>query len=63
MLEKWRGFVDKVGYGGGVLMDLSKAFETLGHDLLIAKLQAYGFSKMHTDLYSPTFLIDGRGLR
>ena len=32
------------GGGGGILMDLSKAFATLNHDL-IAKLHAYGFDK------------------
>ena len=45
LLERWKNVLDKKGYGGAVLMDLSKAFDTLNHDHLIAKLHAYGFSE------------------
>ena len=38
LIEKWKNIFDKKGYGSAVLMDLSKAFDTLNHDLLIAKL-------------------------
>ena len=37
--------LDQSGYAGAMLMDLSKAFDTLNHELLIAKLSAYGFEK------------------
>ena len=45
LIEKWQNIWDKKGYGGALLMDLSNAFDTLNHDLLIAKLHAYGFTK------------------
>ena len=44
-LNKFKSSLDKQGYAGAILMDLSKAFDTLNHDLLLAKLNAYGFDK------------------
>ena len=42
LLEEWRENLDKNYVVGGVLMDLSKAFDCIPHDLLLAKLAAYG---------------------
>ena len=44
MLEKWKNVLDKGEYACVLFMDLSKAFDTINHDLLLAKLRAYGFS-------------------
>ena len=43
MLETWKKAADEKKIGGAILTDLSKAFDCLNHDLLIAKLHAYGF--------------------
>ena len=43
MLEKWKNAVDKGKVFGALLTDISKAFDCSPHELIIAKLNAYGF--------------------
>ena len=48
MIEKWKRRVD-------LLTDLSKAFDFLPHDFIVAKFIAYGFSLLASKLV-PNFL-------
>ena len=45
MIEEWKKSIDNDKLVGAVLMDLSKAFDCIPHDLLIAKLSAHGFDR------------------
>ena len=44
MIEKWRRNLDQRGICGALFTDLSKAFDCLVRDFLIAKIEAYGFT-------------------
>ena len=55
LLKNWQNFLDKSGVIGTVLMDLSKLYDCLPHDLLIAKLAAHGFEDSASSLISDFF--------
>ena len=44
MIKKWKKSVDKGKSFAAILTNLSKVFDCLPHDLIIAKFNAYGFS-------------------
>ena len=48
--EKWKKALDKEENMSAILMNLSKSFDTINHDLLLAKLKACGFSKQALSL-------------
>ena len=53
LLEKWCYNVDQGRMFGALLTDLSKAFDCLPHDIIIAKLNAYG-----SDMKALNFIYD-----
>lgn len=44
LAEEWVGSLDNNFAVEAVLMDLSKAFDCISHDLIIAELAAYGMN-------------------
>ena len=60
LLQAWPKELDNSEFIGTILMNLSKAYDCLPHDLLVAKLGAYGFDRTSlslTSLYSSIKLI------
>ena len=53
--EKFRAIK---GFGGAILVNHSRAFVTLNHNLLIAKLRTYGFQRNALKLFHSYFLRD-----
>ena len=44
MLEKWKSTIDNGKIFGALLTELSKAFDWISHELIIAKFNAYRFT-------------------
>ena len=45
LLTSWQNSLNRGAFVGSILMNLSKAYDYLKDGILLAKLQAYGFSK------------------
>ena len=50
VIEDWKKSLDENKYIAAILMDLSKAFDCLPHDLLLLKMKTYGMSSQALDL-------------
>ena len=57
MIENWKSNLNEGNKIGTIFLDLCKAFDTLDHLLLIAKLEAYGFNSLSLE-FMKNYLIN-----
>ena len=50
LIQAWQREFDKSGQFGTILMNFSKAYDCILHDILIAKLEAYGLNKINWNI-------------
>jgi len=56
MEELWKLCNDKKEFFGAFLIDLSKVFDCMSHEILIAKIEAYYLSYQSSDFVFPIYL-------
>ena len=52
LIQSWQRELDESGFVETILVDLSKAYDYLPHDLMVAKVEAYDISKESLQLIS-----------
>ena len=63
VIEKWRESLDEGSAYGALLTDLLKAFICLPHEMIIAKLYAYGVDMPSLKLINSIYLKEGKELK
>ena len=63
VIEKWRESLDEGSAYGALLTDLLKAFNCLPHEMIIAKLYAYGVDMLSLKLINSIYLKEGKELK
>ena len=57
-MEDWKDALDKNIFVGATLMDLSRAFDCLPHDLIIENLKRMGYLTVPAGLWQAMFQIE-----